>query len=146
MPAPIDPAKVQAILRDLGVSPVELEALRQCSLEEGRRKLDELKERVRKNYKRLAFELHPDRTGNDSEKTEKFKLLGAIRDDFEKLQLNAQPRPMSIPVGVPMSVRIVPQSFRVVSWAAHSTAAARATGTTTTVIINPFGFVNMRPS
>jgi hypothetical protein len=32
--------------------------------------------KAKKNYKRLVFELHPDRTGNDPTKTELFKLLG----------------------------------------------------------------------
>jgi hypothetical protein len=150
MPAPIDPLKVQAVLRDLGVQPIELEALRGCTLEEGQRKLIELKERVRRNYKHLAFELHPDRTDSDPEKTEKFKLLGTIRDEFEKLQLQAMPQP--VPVRRPMPNQgCVPmqtfrvQTFRVQSWAAHSIATT-ASGTTTTVVINPSAFVNMRPN
>jgi hypothetical protein len=139
MPSPIDPLMVQAVLRDLGVEPTELEALRRCPLAEGQRKLAELKERVHKNYRRAAFELHPDRTGNDSVKTERFKLLATIRDDFEKLQLApAQPRYVPMPV---------PQVIRIVSWASASSAFRNASTATTTVVINaPFVFTHMRPS
>jgi hypothetical protein len=143
MAAPIDPAKVRAILADLGVQPAEMEAIRRCPLEEGKRRLDELKERVHKNYKRLAFELHPDRTGNDPEKTERFKLVGAIREDFDKLQLRAPPQfmpmPMRVPVGVVMHVPV-----QVVSWHARSTVTFNQTSTT--VINSPFVVANMRPN
>jgi hypothetical protein len=137
MPAPIDPLKVQAVLRDLGVEPADLEALRRCPLAEGQRKLAELKERVHKNYKRAAFELHPDRTGNDPEKTERFKLLVTVRDDFEKFQL-VPPQPRFVPMPVQQTVRVV-------SWVSAS-AAFRNAPTATTVTINvPFVFAYMYP-
>ena len=142
MAAPIDPRLALAILADLGVQPAEMDALRRCNLDEGKRRLEELKERVHKNYKRLAFELHPDRTGNDPEKTEKFKLVGAIREDFSKLQLQAQPRMMPMPMRVPVGV-VNHVSSPVVSWHARSTAS---TGTVNVSVNAPFIYATMRPT
>ena len=140
MAAPIDPATVRAILADLGVQQADMDAIRRCPLDEGKHKLEELKERVHKNYKRLAFELHPDRTGNDPEKTERFKLIGAIREDFAKLQLQAMPQrmPMRVPAGVVIHVPI-----QVVSWHARSTVST--TGTASVSVSAPFIYANMRP-
>lgn len=143
MAAPIDPRLALAILADLGVQPAEMDALRRSPIEEGKRKLEELKERVHKNYKRLAFELHPDRTGNDPEKTERFKLVGAIREDFSKLQLQAQPRMMPMPMRVPVGV-VIHVSSPVVSWQARSTAST--TGTANVSVNAPFIYATMRPT
>jgi hypothetical protein len=120
--------------------PQELDALRRCALEEGKRKLEELKERVRKNYKRLVFELHPDRTGNDPVKTERFVLFGRIKDEFEKLQL--QPRPVT-QIRPPPNVTVV----RVVTWTRASHAYNTSNTSTTTESVGvPFRVSTMRPT
>jgi hypothetical protein len=147
MPVQADPMKVRGVMTELGIMPNELGSLQGLPLAEGQRRLDEIKERVHKNYKRLAFELHPDRTGNDPAKTEHFKLVGAVKDDFDKLkleprQVNMQPPPPPLNM---QRVRVV----RVVSWASARTGGPVTTGTTsgTTVQINiPFRVATMRPT
>jgi hypothetical protein len=125
---------LQGILQDLGVSQDELAALQKCSLAEGQRKLDELKERVRKNFKRLAFELHPDRTGNDPAKTERFKAICEVRDGFERLGLAPRPAP------VPPVMHVTR-----VSWVRAGTAYNRAATSTTTGTGVPWRITVMRP-
>ena len=134
-------------MTELGIMPNELQSIQGLPLLEGQRRLEEIKERVHKNYKRLAFELHPDRTGNDPAKTEHFKLVGAVKDDFDKLKLEARqvhhqppPPPMNM-----QQVRVV----RVVSWASARPGGPATTATTsgTTVHINvPFRVATMRPT
>lgn len=89
------PALVAEMLRSLGVNyPADFRAIEQMPFEQGVKALDELKERLRKNYRKLAFELHPDRTGNDPEKTERFKALAQLWGQIEKMTLRrAAPRP-----------------------------------------------------
>ena len=90
------------MLRMLGVNlPVNFRTIEQMPFVEGLLALEALKERVRKNYKKLAFESHPDRTGNDPEKTERFKMATAVRDKIEKVRLRrAPPPPPPMPVPV----------------------------------------------
>lgn len=100
---PQERAQIERGFQALGVSPAELQqVLQQPSFAECQVYLEALKDKVRKSFKKLAFELHPDRTGNDPEKTELFKVVARIRDDVEKLtlqeaQLLPPPPPMPIP-------------------------------------------------
>lgn len=73
----------------------------------GQQALEALKERAKKQFKKLAFELHPDRTNNDPAKTEDFKLISAAVDDLEKLQLRPPPPPRPV---MP-TIRIVFRSY-----------------------------------
>lgn len=77
----------QAVLQLLGVSAAEVEGLRNLPYPDACTKLEALKERVRKNWRRLAFELHPDRTGNDPDKTALFRALALMRERFEQMTL-----------------------------------------------------------
>lgn len=148
MPAPIDPVTLQGVLRDLGVFPADLDALRRCPIEAGRQRLEELKELVRKNFKKLALQLHPDVTGGDPVKTERFKLVNTVKDDFEKLRLEIRPQQQRFPVPRPVpNMRVV----RVVTWtaasAAYTTASASTTTTTTSTGFGiPFRVAVMRPT
>lgn len=84
----------QRILREMGVLPQDFTALQQARTpEEATRLLEAIKEKVRVGFKRLAFELHPDRTGNDPEKTRRFKLVCALKSDIDKITVNSTPRP-----------------------------------------------------
>jgi hypothetical protein len=100
----MDPSStlVVEILGLLGVNyPSDLQAIERMPFEQGTKVLADLKERVRKGYKRLAFELHPDRTGNDPEKTERFKLLAQIRDRIEKITIQQRQPPPQIQIRPP---------------------------------------------
>jgi len=101
------PTLAAEMLRSLGVQyPADFRAVEQMPFEQGVKALDELKERIRKNYRKLAFELHPDRTGNDPEKTERFKALAQLWGQVEKMQLRrAPPQP-------PQQVIFVQVAFR----------------------------------
>ncbi len=96
-------ARIEGGLLALGVTPEDFNVIRrQRSFEDACAKLVEVKEKVRKAYRRLAFELHPDRTGNDPVKTDLFKAISKIRAEIEELELE-RPRPMvPVPVGIPV--------------------------------------------
>lgn len=89
----MDEQLVVEIMTELGAPPQAMRAV-QCapSFEEGKRRLEELKGLVRKTYKRLAFELHPDRNNGDAVKAEKLKVVSRLKDEFMKLELRP-PRP-----------------------------------------------------
>lgn len=88
----MDQALVFEMLRALGVNyPADIRAIEQMPFEQGEKALEALKERARKNFKQLAFELHPDRTGNDAAKTERFKALAQVRERLDKMTLRRAP-------------------------------------------------------
>ena len=88
-------AAVQDLLLSLGVQPAEIARLYTLPHAEASRLLGVLKDRVRQNWRKLAFELHPDRTGNDPAKTERFRALLALKDKFEQMIL-PEPRPARV--------------------------------------------------
>lgn len=83
-------------LEQLGVLPQDLQTLAQVPRSEAVRLLEALKERVRRNWKRLAFQLHPDRTGNDPQKTAHFQRLTEVREKFEQVELLPEPVPTAV--------------------------------------------------
>ena len=83
------------LLARLGVGPGDLQRVQQTPFPQSVTLLDELKARVKASFKKLAFELHPDRTGNDPVKTQEFKGLAQVATDFEKLTV--QPAPQRLP-------------------------------------------------
>ncbi len=98
MAGSIDQGKMQQAYLDLGVYPSDLAALRHLPYELAASGLDALKQRARRNFRRLSLDLHPDRTGNDPEKTERFKQLSAVRDELERVQVQARPEPRPVPM------------------------------------------------
>lgn len=77
-------------LRLLGVTATDLAEVQQApSLAVARERLNALKERARQQYHRLALELHPDRTGGDEAKAERFR---AVTEVYERL-MEVQPTP-----------------------------------------------------
>ncbi len=67
---------------------------------EGRRVFKEAKQEVREKFKKLAFNLHPDRNkenGNNGNE-EKFKELSAAKTALESIELRERPRPVMIHV------------------------------------------------
>jgi hypothetical protein len=134
-----NPAKVQAVLSELGVPPSELELVRRLPIDAARTKLEELKARVAKNYKKVAGKYHPDRTGND----EMFKLIGLVKAEFEKLQVKPP-----VPV-MPMRARSVGgmQTVRVITWSSvGSTYTANAPGVVGIHIGMPLRVATMKPT
>ena len=76
----------------MGFSPNDFNAVRQApSHGEAVRRLEDLRIRFRKAFRKAAFELHPDRTGGDPYKTEQFNLLVNFARDFEKVQVPKKP-------------------------------------------------------
>lgn len=101
----LDPQKALLLLRELGVGQADLDSLRRLPLAEARTKLAGIKEAVNRQFRRFALELHPDRTGNDPTKAQKFKDLSQVRDDFLKLELQAAPPPPPVVVLRPVPFR-----------------------------------------
>lgn len=75
------------VLGHLGITPADLESLRRLPHEEAVKELAALKDKVRRQWKRAAFELHPDRTGGDPEKTALFQALSSAKEVFENFQI-----------------------------------------------------------
>lgn len=87
--------EVQQILNEMGVLPIDFHSIRTApTFAEAQRLLEVLKDKVKAGFKKLAFEYHPDRTGNDPVKTAKFKLANTVKNDVEKLTVGQQPRPV----------------------------------------------------
>ena len=104
-----DRVQMERALRTLGITAAEIQQiLQQPDREVCKVRLAELKEKVKKNFKVLALQLHPDVNGGDAAKTEMFKLVSRIRDDIEKLEITEpQPRPQ-IQVQIHFQVQQVP--------------------------------------
>ena len=92
------PPVIVEVFRLFGVNfPADLQAIERLPYNQGVKALASLKDRVRKGYKHLAFELHPDRTGDDPVKTEQFKLLAQVRDQVEKMELQPPSQVKAMP-------------------------------------------------
>lgn len=104
----MDQATAVHLLARLGVHPADLLRVKSTPFPQSAAILNDLKARVRSNWKKLAFELHPDRTGNNSEKTAEFQALTRLRDDFERLTVSATPppRPAGFTVGFVRAVKV----------------------------------------
>jgi hypothetical protein len=81
----------------LGVTPAALQAIAHARpRERADQLLDELKKSVKKHFHQAALELHPDRTGNDLQKAELFRILTFVKEELEKMEV--PPRPRARPV------------------------------------------------
>jgi len=87
------PQQLQEAFGHLQVSPRDFLAIRQAqSLQAAQERLAELKERVKRRWKQLAFELHPDRTEGDEAKEKLFKLLSQVVKQFAEVKVTPPPR------------------------------------------------------
>ena len=109
-----DLSEIKNLLHHLGVSFSDLEKLVQLPYGDATQYLIALKERAHKNWKRLAFELHPDRTKNDPQKTELFQRLLQAKTKFEQLSVPHQPPPPSPRVVTPPTAHPTPTTLGVV--------------------------------
>lgn len=124
----IDPHKMALALESLGVSVRDFEEMRRASFTRAQELLRALKERARKSFRRLALELHPDRTGNDETKTETFKALTQVFSELIKLEVRPPP-PVPPPVQPVVSTWVQYSRSRPVPSSPTVTAAQRAVRT-----------------
>lgn len=86
------------------------------TMAEGQQRLAELKARVKKQFRTLAFDLHPDRTNNDPAKTDDFKLVSVVAEDLQEVELRPKPLPRQV-----FTIRITTHGGTVTStsWNGH---------------------------
>jgi len=75
------------VMTRLGVSQADLQRA-----QTSQRALDALKAQLKKSYKRLALECHPDRTKDDPEKTVLFQLATHVVKEIEAMEAHPNPR------------------------------------------------------
>ena len=81
-------------LQQLGVTSADIQrVLQAASMDEARARLDALKARARSRYEQLTMELHPDRTGGDKAKAERFKALSDVYRTLMEVQPLSQRQP-----------------------------------------------------
>lgn len=102
---PEDRQRIERGLRALGISSGDFQAIRTATtLEVAQATLEAVKVKVRKAYKKLALDLHPDRTNGDPEKTDLFRVVTSVKNDIEALTIDrALPPPPPQPM-VPVIV------------------------------------------
>lgn len=129
---PIPPHESERALTALGITQSDLNAIRSAPIDQAQTLLQELKKKAHRQYKKLALELHPDRTQGDKDKAEFFVLLGRVLEEFDKVTVYPIPQPQPVPVMRPIHIygpNNVPMSWATVStpWATTSTTATTAT-------------------
>lgn len=84
--------EVEALMAELGLRDLRgfLLGLRQFSFEEAGARLADMQAAIKKAWWGKARELHPDVTGDDPEKTEKFKQLSTVHEWFASIKLRKQ--------------------------------------------------------
>jgi len=143
MPSPIPPQDVQRALMALGVSQQDFDAIRRVPFPQAQTLLQELKTKARRNYKRLALELHPDRTQGDEIKAQLFVLLGQVLGELDKTTVHPPPPPPPMPFVNFTAVNVSTWQ----AWQAHGVPMSSAT-TASTAGFSPaqvIRIVRMRP-
>lgn len=87
----------------MDLTPEDFHSIRRASTLEGaQQRLAIVKEKVKVGFRKLVLQLHPDHTNGDPEKTELFKLLIALKEDLDKLQVERRSPPQvpPMPIGV----------------------------------------------
>jgi len=80
-------AQIIDVMHGLGVSQADLLRAQSSS-----RSLDALKSRLKRAYRKLALECHPDRTRDDPEKTRLFQLATHVVKEIESMEAHPNPR------------------------------------------------------
>ena len=87
-----DHPQVQSLLLQMGLQPEELRAIGKAKNRgEAVQRLEALKAKFKKCFKKMVLQLHPDRNDGDSEKTAQFQLLMEMSKEFENLKINDPP-------------------------------------------------------
>lgn len=84
MASSISPAELNKAYHVLGITETDLMAIVSAPYRESEDLFKKLKAKARKNYKRLALDLHPDRNGGDLNKTVLFDLLTRAVKELDK--------------------------------------------------------------
>jgi hypothetical protein len=98
------PADAQQAFADLGVYPRDITALQTMPFQAAVARLTELKAIAKKNFRNKALELHPDLTGNDPVKAQRFVFLKKVFEDLNGIALDRRPSrpvPMDMPASRP---------------------------------------------
>ena len=93
MPSQLDPVRLAGALQELGITPAALHAIRSARPDQAKAMLEELKQVAKSRYRKLAFELHPDRNNGDPEKTAKFAFLSQVIKQVESMEVRPAPPP-----------------------------------------------------
>jgi hypothetical protein len=120
----------EAALPELGLSLDEMRrALAHARTpEQASKALEEVKATAKRNWKRRAFELHPDRNNGDPDKAEQLKKLNAAMMTIDKLRVVARrPPPPPRPT---VTINFVNQGFG--GWGGFSNASSTSSATTST--------------
>lgn len=129
----MDQATLTRALSALGVSLQTLENLRRVPFQDAVAGLKRIQEEVKPRYKKLAFGLHPDRTGGDEDKTRLFSEVTIANKWLQELKVQPpQPQPQMVvmrhyPARTPFSgtVNVWNTSTSTTSTSAHHYNAAR---------------------
>jgi len=118
--------QLEQAMRDLGLTVETHARIRSApSFEEAVVRLDALKVSARRRFHKLALELHPDRTGGDPAKTERFRTLAQVMDQLDRMQIGRPPAPRPV-------VRIVFSAGPGFAWSSVGSNSGASTTTSTT--------------
>lgn len=71
----------------LGVHPAHLQHLQRLPFEQAQTSLEAMKVEAKKRYRKLALELHPDRTGGDEDKIKLFRIVTEVNNQIQAITL-----------------------------------------------------------
>jgi len=125
------------------VSQQDFDTIRRVPFPQAQTLLQELKAKARRNYKRLAFELHPDRTQGDEAKAQLFVLLGQVLTELDKTTMHPPPPPTPV---VPFINFTAVGASTWQAWQAHGVPTSSSTPTRDTFsVAQVIRIAKMRP-
>jgi hypothetical protein len=128
----------EALLK-MGATPAVLQAIQAAKPEQGRKLLEELKKTAKSRYKRLLFELHPDRNQGLPNASATFAILSEAYLKIDEMAVEVPVEPRARPVVLNQS----PAPRRTSIYAtAVSTLGSRSPRRGT----NPLKVVSLRPT
>jgi hypothetical protein len=133
--------QLEQAMTDLGLTAEAHASVRQApSFEAAVARLDAIKAEAKRRYRKLALELHPDRTGGDVDKTERFKVLAQVMDQLEKMRVGRPPAPRPAPPPVRVVVFSTAPGFGYgYGFSGSSGATSTTTGSVSGEWYSPFG-------